>query len=269
MSELVSGRAFGDAVVSVVLEGTTEARLDQLLGVDPAEARAAVPEADATSAVLLGFTVCHVRLGAASVLIDTGVGSRRGPGERYTAGVEAGLAEIRVSPADVTHVVITHAHWDHHYGALDDGRPRYPNARYLIGRGDWDAARSGTYVHDLGLAILEALDAAGVLELVDGDCVVAPGITMLDAPGESPGHHVVLAEAGGEAFMHLADLYHHPVELARGWVQTGTDPALVQRSRERILGEALRRNAIVTAAHDLPPCWRRVVRTETGYGVTS
>jgi glyoxylase-like metal-dependent hydrolase (beta-lactamase superfamily II) len=138
----------------------------------------------------------------------------------------------------------------------------------LIGRGDWDAARSGTYVHDLGLPILEGLDAGGVLELVDGDREVAPGITMLDAPGESPGHHAVLVESRGVSFVHLGDLYHHPAELTEGWVQAGTDRALVHRSRERILGEALRRNAVVTASHDPLPGWRRVVRAGAGYGVT-
>jgi glyoxylase-like metal-dependent hydrolase (beta-lactamase superfamily II) len=176
-----------------------------------------------------------------------------------------------VRTEDVTHVAITHAHWDHVDGALveQDGRPRprFPNARYLLGRGDWDAARSGTYVHDLRRHILAGLDSAGVLDLVDGDHRLAPGITMLDAPGESPGHHAVLVESNGQSFVHLADLYHHPAELPRGWVQQGTDPSLVRRSRERVLGEAFRRDAVVAASHGPLPGWQRVVRGEHGYEV--
>jgi glyoxylase-like metal-dependent hydrolase (beta-lactamase superfamily II) len=235
--------------------------------------RAAVPEADQEARVELAFTVTHVRLGATSLLIDAGMGPPRSDSRQWlTPGIEAGLAQIGEDPVAIRYVVITHAHWDHLDGAVveRDGRrvQRFANARYLLGHGDWDAARSGTYVHDLRLPILEALDAAGALELIDGDHEVVPGITLLDAPGESPGHHAVLVESGGQSFVHLADLYHHPAELARGWVQEGTDPVLVTTSRERILGEAFRRQAIVVASHGPLPGWRRVVRDGAGYGVS-
>lgn len=264
----VTARQVGNARISVIVEGTTLMRVDELVGRPTDEVRAALPDSTADSEVEIAFTVCHIALGGTSLLIDTGVGRRRGPGERYTAGIEAGLARLGVRPEDVQHVVITHAHWDHLYGALVDGRPRFPKARHWIGRGDWDAARSGTYAHDLGWPILQALDAAGALDLVDGDREVAPGIRLLDAPGESPGHHAVLVESGRASFVHLADLYHHPIELTTGWVQVGTDPTLVQASRERILGEAFHRDALVTASHDPAPHWRRVVRMGSGHGVS-
>lgn len=269
---MLSTRRFGDAVVTLICEGGTRARLDKLLEVPAEDVRACVPEADQDGRVPIAFTVAHVRLGGVSVLIDPGMGPPRPDSRQWlTDGIEAGLAAIGMRPEDLTHVVITHAHWDHVDGALAevDGatRPRFPNARYLLGRGDWDAARSGTYVHDLRRHVIEALDAAGVLELVDGDHPLAPGITLLDAPGESPGHHTVLVESNGVSFVHLADLYHHPAELPRGWVQQGTDPALVQRSRDRILGEAFRRQAIVAASHGPLPGWHRVMRGERGFGV--
>jgi glyoxylase-like metal-dependent hydrolase (beta-lactamase superfamily II) len=268
-ADFVATRRVGDATVSVICEGLTTARLGDLLDLPVDEVRRAVPAAGPSGEVELAFTVTHVRLGDASVLIDAGMGPP-GPGssDRRTAGVEAGLARLGVTPESITHVVLTHAHWDHVNGALveRDGRatPRYPSARHLIGRADLEVGRAGTHPHDLCTALLESLARAGLLDLVDGDHLVAPGITMLDAPGETPGHHAVLVESAGASFVHLADLFHHPCELARGWVQERTDAATVQLARERVLGEALRRDAVVVAAHDLVPGWARVVRQD-GY----
>ncbi len=47
-----------------------------------------------------------------NVLIDTGSGS-----ENSNAGLEKGLAEAGLSPSDLTHILLTHAHIDH-YGGL-------------------------------------------------------------------------------------------------------------------------------------------------------
>jgi glyoxylase-like metal-dependent hydrolase (beta-lactamase superfamily II) len=271
-SGFVARRQVGEATVGVICEGLTTARLGDLLDLPVETVRAAVPEAGPAGEVDLAFTVTHVRLGAASVLIDAGLGPPRpGAGERRTPGVEAGLAELGVRPEEITHVILTHAHWDHVNGALTGSgaelAPRYPRARYLIGRADLEVGRAGTHPHDLCTPQLEALARAGVLDLVDGDHEVAPGITMLDAPGESPGHHAVLVASGGASFLHLADLYHHPCELARGWVQEQTDPAAVLPARARVLDEAVRRGAVVVAAHDPVPGWARVVAEEGGFRI--
>jgi glyoxylase-like metal-dependent hydrolase (beta-lactamase superfamily II) len=267
----VATRRFGDATVSVICEGLTTARLGDLVDRPIEQVRAAVPEAGPAGEVELAFTVAHVRLGAASVLIDAGMGARVDSTTRLTPGIEAGLAQLGVRPEEITHVVLTHAHWDHVDGALVErgGQPvpRYPRARHLIGRADLEVGRAGTHPHDLCTAQLEALERVGALDLVDGDHSLAPGITMLDAPGESPGHHAVLVESAGASFVHLADLYHHPCELAHGWVQERTDAATVERARERVLGEALRRRAVVVAAHDPVPGWSRVVRAGEHYAI--
>jgi glyoxylase-like metal-dependent hydrolase (beta-lactamase superfamily II) len=272
MGDFVVERQFGEAAVALISEGTTMARLDRLLDVPLADVQAAVPDATDDGRVELAFTVALVRLGAALVLIDGGLGTPKPDLEAtLTPGLDGGLRSLGVGPDEITHVVLTHAHWDHVDGALvdRDGRrePRFPKARYLIGRADYEVGLAGTHPHPLCQAHLAALRDAGVLDLVDGDHVVAPGITMLAAPGETPGHSAVLVESGGATFMHLADLYHHPVELERGWVQERTDAAMVARSRERILGEAVRRGAIVASSHGRLPGWSRVVRTANGYAV--
>lgn len=274
MGALLARRHVGQANVTVISDGTMAMDLAELLAVDQAALRAAVPEATEGGRVERGFLVTHVRLGDASVLIDAGLGPPKPdwPVER-TAGIEAGLAQIGESTEQVTHILFTHTHWDHADGALVErnGRrePRFTNARHLVGRADWEISQDSQHPWSpyLSPTVLAELDAAGRLEPVDGDHVVAPGITMLDAPGESPGHHAVLIESEGSSLLQVGDLYHHPCELTKGWFQDRIDAAACQRSRERLLAAAFRRDAVVVASHDVLPGWSKVVRVGGGYGV--
>lgn len=62
---------------------------------------------------------------------------------------------------------------------------------------------------------LGAVERAGLLQLVDGEMEILPGIRILPAPGESPGHQIVRIEDADGVLYHVGDLYHHRLEVAR------------------------------------------------------
>ncbi|HLJ80365.1 MAG TPA: MBL fold metallo-hydrolase, partial [Ktedonobacterales bacterium] len=91
----------------------------------------------------------HIALPGASVLVDAcdydrcfGPDSPNRPAGYTPLSLPEMLATLGVRPEDVTHVVLTHAHFDHFSGvtmARDGARvPVFPNARYYLGRGDWE-----------------------------------------------------------------------------------------------------------------------------------
>lgn len=170
---------------------------------------------------------------------------------------------------EITHVAITHAHGDHVAGGSDlrDGRwvPRYPNARYFIGRADWEGnpAREQSDSH-LARQIGPVADA-GLLELVDDEREIAPGITMLHAPGESPGHCIVRVVSEGATFYLLGDLFHHPCEVAnQGWVASNHDAPALQASRAALTRDALATDALLMVAHLPFPAFGRLRLTPDG-----
>lgn len=128
------------------------------------------------------------------------------------------LATAGIAADDLTDVIITHAHFDHFNGLtyLKDGRyvPVFPNARHYLGKADWRPDRFSA----LEAQTLQVIHAAGLLTLVDGPYPITAGLTILPAPGETPGHQIVHVQHGSQEIYIVGDLYHHPLEL--------TDPAL-------------------------------------------
>ncbi|MGA7671576.1 MAG: MBL fold metallo-hydrolase [Nitrolancea sp.] len=271
VSEYVSQRRVGDAVVTVISEGTLVYAPE--FPVPEAEWRAAMPEADERGAVKLGLNLAHVKIGDASILIDPGCDV---PGSAWqdefahrfgtvtrTPGLLPALESLKIEPEDITHVLITHGHGDHVAGlAVErDGQmvPRFPNARHFIGRADWDENPQRSNPASEINRYLGAVESAGLLELVDGEQEIIPGVTMLPAPGETKGHSVIRVDSNGERFFYLGDLFHHEAEIVNlDWSSPGRDIDAMVVSRRRVIDEALPTAAICVYSHEPFPAWGRI-----------
>lgn len=275
----IDTRQVGRATVTVVSEGGL--LWPPRFPVPEAEWRAALPDADEQGRVWLGLNVVFVRLGDALVLIDPGMDD---PGSawqrdlvnvwpewpvRRTPGLAAAMAELSIAPDEVTHVLITHPHGDHYAGVAyeQDGgiAPRFPHARHFMGRLDWEGSPHRG-VPGSAFARLELIDELGLLELVDDELEVAPGVTMLAAPGESPGHCIVRAESDGERFYALGDLVHLSCEVEHmSWGPPHVSADALTEARRPVFAQVAREQALVMTAHEQFPPWGRVVATESGY----
>ena len=278
-STYLQSRRIGDALVTIILDGTIRVPVTWVLQAPEEQLRKAM-DIDSTGKARFDHLGIHISLHGASILIDAGMDEPDSPwgrrnkeqmGMARTAGMVASLAQIGVPPEDITHVLLTHYHWDHTLGATiekDDGIfvPRYPRARHLLNRADWAGTGTSLEVWSEEVARMNTLQRCGVLELIDGDYEVIPGIKILHAPGESPGHSIVRVESSGQAFYALADLVHHAVEFEHpNWTRGGSDKEQLQASRKKFLPEIAASHATVIFAHAYFPGWGRVVRTANGY----
>ncbi len=271
VSEFVSTRRIGDADVTVISEGTLS--WAPQFPVPEAEWRAAMPEADERGAVSLALNVAYVKIGDASVLIDPGCDvpgsawqdefARRFGHVTRTPGLLPALESIGVRPEEVTHVLITHGHGDHVAGLAveQDGQmvPRFPNARHYIGRADWEENPQRSNPDSEISRYLGTVERAGLLEVVDREQEIVPGVTMIPAPGETRGHNVVRVDSNGERFFYLGDLFHHAAEIMNiGWVSPGRDAEAMRSSRQRVLDESIPTGAICVFSHEPFPAWGRI-----------
>lgn len=224
----------------------------------------------------LGLNSVLVRSGDKLVLIETGVGDKEGHRRQASPAAEgnllAELAAIDVAPDDVDVVINTHLHADHcgwNTRANGDAAvPTFPNARYLIQRGEWEAAVSpnertrATYLEDN----LLPLEEAGLLELVDGELSVTPEITIIPTEGHTEDHASVVLTSGGETAIYIGDMVQHHVQLERtAWVSSfDVLPLISMETKRRMVERAIADRAVIVSVHSPFPGLGRMTKSEDG-----
>lgn len=261
----------GEARITVINIGDFQAPFaDEWLMVPPGEG--VLPTL--TDPVPMPIQCFHVALPGKSLLVDASTHAISAaeasalPGFQPTPGLLAGLTEAGVNPAEITHVIITHGHFDHYNGITRKDNDAYtlcfPQARHYLGRADWELIQpllqnpEAAESHTLGL-----VQAAGLLELVEGDRDLGDGVQIIAAPGETPGHQTVRLQSAGQTCYFLGDLYHHPIEVEYPtWMVNWNDFDPNCRSRQTLTQMALPESALLFATHI--PTIGRLQQTDTG-----
>lgn len=189
----------------------------------PADEVAALAAANRlpTEELVVQATCLVLKLSDGWALFDVGSG---GDFQKTAGKLVATLAAAGVEPADVAHVILTHAHPDHAWGLTADGKTVFPNAQISIGDAEfafWTNAETRGKFPESYRFLVDGAQAAlkpfmdGVKRLGDGD-TVAPGVTAVAAAGHTPGHMAYRIESGGQTLLLTGDVATHPVlSLAR------------------------------------------------------
>jgi glyoxylase-like metal-dependent hydrolase (beta-lactamase superfamily II) len=162
-----------------------------------------------------------IRDSAGVFLVDTGfapeVGDRRRR-RHFTTPAQL-LPRLGVDPAEVTAIVITHAHWDH----IGNVR-QFPNAQVVMTEAEyvfWTSPLAGRrhfaeHSEPDELALLRDKRADGTLSLFTGQATLAAGIELIEVGGHTPGQLVVsVGTARGRTAVLASDALHFYEEVER------------------------------------------------------
>lgn len=199
-----------------------------------------------------------------AILIDTGLGNRLSAVERkiFSHGegwLLDGLRALGMEPGDITHVVLTHLHFDH-CGGVVRRRPSgalessFARARLFVQRGELEVAR-GTRNERLRAAYRHVAECLGPpaerIEAVAGELEVVTGLRAIVSGGHTRDHQIVLVEDGADGFLHLGDMVPTRSHMKGPWNQAFDLDALVTMERKaEWLGRAASRRWWVSFAHD-------------------
>ena len=203
------------------------------------------------------WTCLLVDTGEKSLLIDTGVGSRVPAGGQLVSQLE----EEGYSTENIDLVFITHGHPDHIGGCSDEnGKLVFENARYLIGKTEYEFWTSEENLSNLG-GMMEMFARKNLpairerVQLVKGDEEILPGIHAVKAFGHTPGHLGLEIQSQGEVLLHLADVALHPLHLEypEWYAQVDIQPEQMVATRYDLLERSANSKAKVLLPHfDFP-----------------
>ena len=179
------------------------------------------------------------------------------------------LEEAGIQPDTIDFVVPTHLHFDHvGWNTRRQGDawvPTFPNATHLIQRPDWAHWVEGVQGFpgpDVERSI-RPLEAASLIELLDGDRDLTPELSIVAAYGHTPGHQVVRIASEGEAAYILGDSCHVAMQVCEtGWSgRADVDHVQGDRTRAALMQRVDDEGAIVIGRHfPFPGLGRRVQR---------
>jgi len=213
--------------------------------------------------ILLAMRPLVVR-GVRTMLIDAGLGGKDDAKFHDIYGVDRSrtldmtLAEAGLRPEDIDIVLASHLHFDHCGGFTyrDAGgaiRPKFPRAQYVIRRGEWEDA---THTHERNRASYlpdnyVPLAGAGVLQLVDDDMTIMPGVRVKRTGGHCMHHQIIYIESKGETAIFAADLVPTTAHLPNPWIM-GYDlyPMDTLAAKKAFFADVAAKNALVFFEHD-------------------
>ncbi len=262
----------GDFVVSAINDGIFEVTLDVMANIEPAEAEKLQAASFRRMPPRITINAFLINDGKSLTLIDSGCGTIAGPA---AGAFGRHLAALGVAPSAIGRVLVTHMHIDHVSGLVDgEGKPVFPEAEIVVHEQEakfWLGAVPAGAPDGLRDAFAIAQRGIGPyrqrLRTVSGG-EVAPGITMIPAPGHTPGHCGYLLQSGGEPLLIWGDIVHMPgvqfANPAAGMV-FDIDPAQAQATRRRILDMAASERTRVAGMHLDFPTFGHVTRAGGAY----
>ena len=269
----------GDVTITSVVESLTKLPAEFLFPQASAQAIEGIswlsPSfADEGGQIFLAVQALIVRTPDMLIVIDTCVGNdRKGRvlpfwndlqtsflNDLATAGVDRLKADV---------VLCTHLHPDHvgWNTMLQDGHwvPTFPNARYLIGKTEFEYWNSQRETAELSPVFEDSIDpilSAGLYAMVDEHHRICAEIALVPTPGHTPGHVSVQIESGSQKALITGDFIHHPCQMAHPeWMEVAdTDPVQSETTRRAMLSDCADQPVLVVGTHFPSPAGGYVLR---------
>jgi len=235
-----------------------------MLGVVPRELWKREHPPDEQNRIRLNLTCPLIIKGRDAILVDTGIGNRLSSVERKIFDHGDGwlpnhLRALGMNVGDITHVILSHLHFDHCGGLVrrrESGtcEAAFPNAKLVIQKGELETARDprnerlkAAYRH-----MQEILDAtSSTIETIEGDTEIVPGVTAAMTGGHTHDHQVAIVRDGGASFVHLADIVPTRSHMRGPWNQSyDLDALRTMEQKAEYLRRAVDEKWWVSFAHD-------------------
>jgi len=208
------------------------------------------------------------------ILVDMGSGPRFVP----TAGrLEDALSDADIDPANITKVILTHAHPDHLWGAVNDFDDlTFPEATYYVAEKEFAFWTAPDVIDKLSedrkfFAVGAQARFAAIeerIKFIKEDDEIVSGIGIIETNGHTKGHISVELNASNGSLVVIGDALRHPVISFEhpDWQPSNDEfPDVAVATRKRLLSRLHAAKAKIIGYHLPPPGMGMVVKKGDGY----
>ena len=215
----------GTTNIDVVTDGTLLVDGGTIFGQVPRSQWELQMKPDRRNRIRLALNCMLVQTPKVNILVDTGAGSKRQDKFKEAYGLNGNkllrnLRALGLTARDIDIVILSNLHFDHSGGCTKLDRsgnavPTFPKAKYLIQRKCWEEATNPNerYKNAFYTDDFLPLEEKGMVEFMDGNSEIIPGLNVKVSDGASAGHQIVLVERGSEKVAYVSDLIPTPYHL--------------------------------------------------------
>lgn len=268
---------FGRLELSIIKECQFKLDGGAMFGVVPKTLWSKQSKSDDFNRITLSCNLLLIEGPDFKILVETGMGLKWSKQEidRYEIKTLVNWDNI-VEPfalvhEDINAVVISHLHFDHAGGCtkMVQGNliPTFPNAKHYVQKGEWEFAHNANSRAKASYRLedFEPILEHGLLELIDGDTEIYPGIWLKLTGGHTKCHQVLSFADSGQKGIFLADIMPTVAHVNPAWVM-GYDhfPLTSCDYKNSILKEASDNNYLVVFDHEFNIPWGHVKLNNKG-----
>ncbi len=218
---------------------------------------------DEKNRILMGMNALLIIREQEKILIDCGIGDKFDAKFGNMFGVHREqtlldrLAALQLQPEDITHVILTHLHFDHigwstRRNANGEIVPTFSSAKYYCQRAEYEVALApdprskASYVQENFVPLAQH----GVLKFLEGSSEILPGVEGVVTGGHTRDHMIVKAHSAGKTVCFLADLVPTPSHLRTPYVM-GYDlyPGQTMLIKPKVLQQAFEEQWLLVFEH--------------------
>jgi glyoxylase-like metal-dependent hydrolase (beta-lactamase superfamily II) len=219
--------------------------------------------ADENNYITLSMRCLLVVDGDRKILVNNGMGNKnKDKNTQYFSlndeetNLKKSLADVGFTPEDITDVFLTHLHFDHCGGSVDQDEngnlfPAFPNATYHVSRQQWEWAINPNKREKPSYPPENLLPLKDRLKLFDQDGELFPGFRVKIFNGHTMGQAIPFISYKGKTVVYTSDALPTSAHLPLPYIMSyDIQPLVTLDEKENLLNEALENDYILFFEHD-------------------
>ncbi|MGO9641922.1 MAG: MBL fold metallo-hydrolase [Candidatus Acidiferrales bacterium] len=253
----------GDIEFAMLRDGDIWLDGGAMFGIVPKPLWEKVCPSDARNRIQVAMNCLLVNAAGKWILVETGAGDKWDSKNAdiynisWPPKLPDELASVGVEPERIDFVVNSHLHFDHcgWNTWVVNGKiiPMFPNARYMVQKGELDHARKPTERDRASYRSVNfsPIDESGQWQLIEGDVEIVPGVELIRMPGHTANMQCVRLSSNGKSAILFSDLVPMVPHVSYAWT-LGYDlyPMTTLENKKKWIPRVVREETLVLFGHD-------------------